>query len=66
MNYNYKNTKDNNLCVAEEDLNFNLDYDEIHKGILLGEEDIRCGRYFDLKTGMAHLKRLLLDEWIQT
>ena len=62
MNYNRKNKKDNNLYVAEDNLNFNLDYDEIHKGILRGEEDIRCGRYFDLKTGMSRLKRMLLDE----
>lgn len=62
MNYNCKNTKENNLCVAEDNLGFNLDYDEIHEGILRGEEDIRCGRYFDLKTGMDRLKRLLLDD----
>ena len=62
MNYNYKNKKDNNLCVAEDNLSFNLDYDEIHEGILRAKEDIRCGRYYDLKTGMDKLKRMLLDE----
>ena len=62
MKYNYNNAKDNNLCVAEDNLGFNLDYDEIHAGILRAKEDIRCGRYYDLKTGMDKLKRMLLDE----
>lgn len=62
MDYNLKNTKDNDLYVAEDNLGFNLDYDEIHEGILRAKEDIRCGRYYDLKTGMDKLKRMLLDE----
>ena len=59
---NTTTTKDNDLYVAEDNLAFNLDYDEIHEGILRGEEDIRCGRYYDLKTGMDRLKRMLLDD----
>lgn len=62
IKYNNTTTKNNDLYVAEDSLSFNLDYDEIHEGILRGEEDIRCGRCFDLKTGMARLKRMLLDE----
>lgn len=36
-----------------------LDYDKIHEGILRGKEDIRCGRYYDLETGMRILKERL-------
>ena len=62
MSYNMVNTNEKELYIAEDNFGFNLDYDAIHEGILRGEEDIRCGRYTDLKTGMDWVKRRLFDE----
>lgn len=61
MNYNYKNTKDNNLYVAEDD-GLVFDYEEIRAGIERAREDIRCGRYVDGRTFIANLKKKFLDE----
>ncbi len=63
MNYNCKNINDNNLCVAEIDpLISNLDIEEITAGINRSLEDIKCGRYYDLETGMDKVKRMLFNE----
>lgn len=61
MNYNYKNTKDNNLYVAEDD-GLVFDYEEIRAGIERAREDIRCGRYVDGRTFIANLKKKFCDE----
>ena len=61
MNYNCNNTKDNNLCVAEDD-GLVFDYEEIRAGIERAREDIRCGRYVDGRTFIANLKKKFLDE----
>ena len=63
MNYNCKNTKDNNLYVAESDpLISNLDIDSITSGINRSLEDIKYGRCYDLETGMNKVKRMLFNE----
>ena len=59
---NTNNNLKTDLGVAEDNFCFNLDYEEIHEGILRAKEDIKCGRYYDLKTGMAKLKRMLIDD----
>ena len=61
MNYNYKNSKTNNLYVNEED-GLVFDYEEIRAGIERAREDIRCGRYVDSRTFIQNLKRKFCDE----
>ena len=61
MNCNYKNTKDNNLYVAEDD-GLVFDYEEIAKGIEASREDFRCGRYSDIKTSMERTRRMLFGK----
>jgi len=61
MNYNCKNTKDNNLYVAEDD-GLVFDYEEIRAGIERSIEDIKCGRYIDGRTFIANLKKKFCDE----
>ncbi len=61
MNCNYKNTKNNNLYVAEDD-GLVFDYEEIAKGIEASREDFKNGRYTDLKTSMAITRRMLFGE----
>lgn len=61
MNYNCKNTKDNNLYVAEDD-GLVFDYEEIAKGIEASREDFKNGRYTDVKTSMAITGRMLFGE----
>jgi len=61
MNYNCKNTKDNNLYVAEDD-GLVFDYEEIAKGIEASREDFKNGRYTDVKTSMAITRRMLFGE----
>jgi len=61
MNCNYKNTKNNNLYVAEDD-GLVFDYEEIAKGIEASREDFKNGRYTDVKTSMAITRRMLFGE----
>ena len=63
MSYNCKNTKDNNLCVAEDDdFMANIDCDKMLKGIEASREDFRCGRYSDIKTSMERTRRMLFGK----
>ena len=56
MNYNCKNTKDNTLCVTEDD-GLVFDYEEIRAGIERAREDTRCGRYADIDTCLERIRK---------
>lgn len=56
MNYNCKNTKENNLYVAEDD-DLIFDYEEIRAGIERAREDIRCGRYSDIDSCLERIRK---------
>ena len=63
MGVNYKNIKDNQLYVAEDDdFISNIDYNEMLKGIQASKEDFRCGRYSDIKTSMERTRRMLFGK----
>ncbi len=61
MNYNCKNTKDNNLYVAEDD-GLVFDYEEIRSGIERAREDIRCGRYTDIDSCLERIRKTFAIE----
>ncbi len=61
MNYNCKNTKDNNLYVAEDD-GLVFDYEEIRAGIERAREDIKCGRYSDIDSCLERIRKTFAIE----
>ena len=61
MNYNLKNTKDNNLCVAEDD-GLVFDYEEMLRGIEASRDDFKNGRYSDIQTSMEITRKMLFGK----